>query len=82
MNKLTRENYIGFILGGPIGDALGAPIEFSDVNDIFLKFGKDGLRHYHESGHKIGLITDDTQMLLFTAEGLIRDKLFKIAFDI
>jgi ADP-ribosyl-[dinitrogen reductase] hydrolase len=60
----------GCLLGGAIGDALGAPIEFLDGVEIGRRFGDRGVRGYLEAGG--GRITDDTQMTLFTAEGLIR----------
>lgn len=59
------------LLGGAIGDSLGADIEFASLAQIRWRFpqGFDGLPP-HDG--KAGAITDDTQMTLFTAEGLIR----------
>lgn len=59
------------LLGGAIGDSLGAEIEFSPLHRILETFpeGFDRLPPY--DGIE-GAITDDTQMTLFTAEGLIR----------
>lgn len=57
----------GCLLGGAVGDALGAPIEFSRLSEIRAAHGPSG-----PSELDPGLITDDTQMTLFTAEGLIR----------
>ena len=59
------------LLGGAIGDALGADIEFASLAQIRRRFpqGFDGLPAYDGIA---GAITDDTQMTLFTAEGLIR----------
>ena len=69
-------NYTGCLLGGAIGDALGAPIEFQSLNSILKKHGNQGVIDYVEFSDKIGRITDDTQMTLFTAEALVkaRDK--------
>jgi ADP-ribosylglycohydrolase len=65
----------GCLLGGALGDALGAPIEFLDLAAIRKRYGPRGL-DYLAPGHGLdqrpGTITDDTQMTLFTAEGLIR----------
>jgi len=34
MLKINREKLLGCILGGAIGDALGAPIEFLSIDQI------------------------------------------------
>lgn len=62
----------GCLLGGAVGDALGAPIEFLRLSEIRERFGPEGLTDYAPAYGKIGAITDDTQMTLFTAEGLLR----------
>lgn len=62
----------GCLLGGAIGDALGAPMEFMSKTDIRRKYGKDGVSGYVEFADGTGSITDDTQMTLFTAEGILR----------
>lgn len=68
--KLKR--FQGCLLGGAVGDALGAAIEFDSIQAIRQKFGEQGLTDYSPAYGRIGAITDDTQMTLFTAEGLIR----------
>lgn len=62
----------GCIFGGAIGDALGAPIEFDSYATIQLKYGKNGVKGYVEHPNGKGEFTDDTQLTLFTIEGLIR----------
>jgi ADP-ribosyl-[dinitrogen reductase] hydrolase len=62
----------GCLLGGAIGDALGAPIEFMSAAEIRRTFGPGGIGDYSEAYGRRGAITDDTQMTLFTAEGLLR----------
>jgi len=59
------------LLGGAIGDALGAPVEFSDVAAIRARFGRRGITEPVPYEGRLGAITDDTQMTLFTAEGLL-----------
>ncbi|WP_430933612.1 ADP-ribosylglycohydrolase family protein [Saccharicrinis sp. 156] len=71
-NKLPLNNYVACLLGGAIGDALGAPIEFDSINDIRTKYGSEGIIGYVEHPNACGEFTDDTQMTLFTAEGLLR----------
>jgi ADP-ribosylglycohydrolase len=62
----------GCLLGGAIGDALGAPVEFMRLAQIKERFGPNGIVDYAPAYGRIGAITDDTQMTLFTAEGLMR----------
>jgi len=64
--------YQGCLLGGAVGDALGAPVEFLSRADIVSRYGSVGIREYTEAYGKTGAITDDTQMTLFTAEGVVR----------
>lgn len=59
---------LGCLLGGAIGDALGNVVEFDSLERIRQRHGPDGLSEMPTSGK----ITDDTQMTLFTVEGLIR----------
>ena len=67
-----RDAVRGCLLGGAVGDALGAPVEFMSKTDIQRKYEKDGVRGYVEFADGTGAVTDDTQMTLFTAEGLLR----------
>jgi len=67
-----RERIVGSLLAGAVGDALGAPIEFHSIDAIRSQFGPSGLTDYAPAYGRVGAITDDTQMTLFTAEGLLR----------
>ena len=67
-----RDAVRGCFLGGAVGDALGAPVEFMSRREIFEEYGKDGITDYVEFYGNQGSITDDTQMTLFTAEGILR----------
>jgi len=58
--------------GLSVGDALGAPVEFLSLVDIRRHFGPEGISDYAPAYGRRGAITDDTQMTLFTAEGLLR----------
>jgi ADP-ribosyl-[dinitrogen reductase] hydrolase len=71
--KVTAEDrFVGCLLGGATGDALGAPVEFNTLDEIRAQFGSTGISDFHPAYGKLGAITDDTQMTLFTAEGLLR----------
>ncbi|TKZ15766.1 ADP-ribosyl-(dinitrogen reductase) hydrolase [Shimia litoralis] len=59
------------LLGGAYGDSLGAEIEFLSLDAIRRKF-PDGISDLPPHQGLRGAITDDTQMTLFTAEGIIR----------
>ena len=48
--------------------ALGAPVEFWSLREIRSRAGADGMRGYLPAYGRLGAITDDTQMTLFTAE--------------
>ncbi|MGW4365187.1 ADP-ribosylglycohydrolase family protein [Nocardia takedensis] len=62
----------GCLLGGAIGDALGWPIEFENLGAIRHRHGPDGVTGFLSGYGPPQQITDDTQMTLFTAEGLLR----------
>ncbi|WP_207918549.1 ADP-ribosylglycohydrolase family protein [Saccharopolyspora karakumensis] len=66
------ERVLGCFLGGALGDALGADLEFITAAQITERFGATGPSGLREAYGVHGAITDDTQMTLFTAEGLIR----------
>jgi ADP-ribosylglycohydrolase len=70
--KRNQEFFRGCLIGGAIGDALGWPIEFNDYNDIVQKYGPNGIQDLRLSSTGKAEITDDTQMTLFTAEGILR----------
>lgn len=59
------------LFGGAIGDALGAEVEFWSLDRIRQTFPRGVDRILPHDGRPAA-ITDDTQMTLFTAEGLIR----------
>ena len=70
MNRLERIK--GCLLGGAVGDALGATVEFLEWPAIEAKFGSQGIVDFAPTFGISGVITDNTQMMLFTAEGLLR----------
>ncbi|MEX1133728.1 MAG: ADP-ribosylglycohydrolase family protein [Acidimicrobiia bacterium] len=61
----------GSLLGGAVGDALGLPVEFMSMDEIHRFIGTSGVTGYPELTQHAAF-SDDTQMTLWTAEGLIR----------
>ena len=72
-DDITRlERFEGCLIGGAAGDALGYPVEFSSYEGICARYGAQGITSYAADGFSdLALFSDDTQMTLFTAEGLL-----------
>lgn len=70
--KRNQEYFRGCLIGGAIGDALGWPVEFLKLNEILKQYGSNGIQDLQLSSSEKSEITDDTQMTLFTAEGILR----------
>lgn len=70
--KRSEEFYRGCLVGGAIGDALGWPVEFLRLHDIVSRYGPEGIQELKRTSSGKAEITDDTQMTLFTAEGILR----------
>ena len=64
------DKYRGCLIGGAAGDALGYPVEFMSLAAIKEKYGENGITEY-ELHDGVARISDDTQMTLFTATGLL-----------
>lgn len=61
---------LGCLLGGAVGDAFGYPIEFKSLAQIRKRFGPAGLGE-PLAHNDVLTASDDTQMTLYTAEGLL-----------
>ncbi len=58
---MTRVDRVrGCLLGGAVGDALGASVEFLSLAELRERFGAAGLREYAPAYGRVGAITDDT----------------------
>lgn len=67
-----RSRARGCLLAGAVGDALGAPVEFDPIDAVRARLGPAGVTDLLPSSYgRPGLITDDTQMVLFTVEALV-----------
>ena len=82
MNTL-QDRIRGSLIGGAIGDALGYPVEFIySFREIQKRYGERGItrldikQHWLEDAEQAGkaVVSDDTQMTLFTANGLLNAK--------
>lgn len=54
-----------------VGDALGYAVEFSSYGSIVKQYGEKGITRYALDRHGLAQISDDTQMSLFTAAGIL-----------
>lgn len=76
-DRYMRARYEGCLVGHAVGDALGAPVEFASRSEIHRLHGSDGVTDFlpwtTESGVAMakGFFTDDTQMMLATAEACL-----------
>lgn len=70
MSKNIRDRIRGSLFGGAAGDALGYAVEFMQEDAIRSAYGPDGITAY-DPGNGKAEISDDTQMTLFTANGLL-----------
>ena len=67
------DKFRGCLIGGAAGDALGYAVEFLNDAAIFARYGENGITEY-DLRNGIAEISDDTQMTLFTASGLLLGK--------
>ena len=55
-----RSRYHGCLLGGAVGDALGAPVEFDSLATIRKRFGDAGICNYVPAYGRAGAIAYST----------------------
>ena len=68
----AKDRIRGCLIGGAAGDALGYAVEFDSLDGIYDVYGSEGIRKYEIDFHsKKALISDDTQMTMFTAAGIL-----------
>lgn len=77
---MIKNKCLGTLIGGAVGDAFGYPVEFVDsFEGISAKYGDNGIKEYDLSypwldscfPNDKALISDDTQMTLYTTEAII-----------
>lgn len=73
---MTQRNFIndkirGCLMAGAAGDALGYAVEFDSLKAIKARYGEQGITKFDILKDCKALISDDTQMTLFTANGVL-----------
>ena len=72
-NAVFADRRRGSLIAGAAGDALGYAVEFMSRNMILKRYGPQGIEHLQiDRNAGKAVISDDTQMTLFTAEGLLQ----------
>ena len=61
---------LGCLFGGAIGDALGLEVEFKSLSSIHERYGLTGITEPALTNGK-SLVSDDTQMTMFTLDGVL-----------
>lgn len=69
--EISLDKVKGCLVGGAVGDALGYPVEFMNYSSLWTKYGPKGITRYALDRNGIAEFSDDTQMTLFTATGLL-----------
>ena len=69
--KRVPDSIRGCLMAGAAGDALGYEVEFMSRRSILSRFGENGITKFALDRNGKALISDDTQMTLFTANGLL-----------
>lgn len=67
---ILRDRIRGSLMAGAAGDALGYTVEFMSLDEIRRRYGQKGITRFELINGK-ALISDDTQMTLFTANGIL-----------
>ncbi len=68
---LVLDRIRGCMVGGAVGDAVGYAVEFKSWAEIQRRYGEGGIKEYELDNRGLACISDDTQMSLFTAVGIL-----------
>lgn len=69
--RRVADSIRGSLMAGAAGDALGYEVEFMSRRAILSRFGEQGITKFALDSNGKALISDDTQMTLFTANGML-----------
>ena len=73
LDERYADRVLGCLLGGAVGDALGYEVEFLSLQGIRERFGPQGISAPALDPTGQAVVSDDTQMTIFTAAGLVAD---------
>ena len=71
LKQLVNDSIRGCLMAGAAGDALGYVVEFMGRKAIIEKYGVGGIRKFDLDSKAKAIVSDDTQMTLFTANGIL-----------
>lgn len=71
LQERVRDCIYGSLMAGAAGDALGYPVEFMSHHAILSKYGQNGITKFELDKNGKALVSDDTQMTLFTINGML-----------
>lgn len=69
--EMINDKIRGSLMAGAAGDTLGYPVEFMSRSAIISKYGEKGITQFEIDHSGKALVSDDTQMTLFTANGML-----------
>ena len=69
--EVLKDKIRGCLMAGAAGDALGFEVEFMSRRAILSRYGVNGITKFELDSNGKALISDDTQMTLFTANGML-----------
>ncbi len=67
-----QSRFVQCVRGCAAGEALGGAVIAESWREIKDRYGSEGIREYVPAGYPSGRIGSETQLLLFTLEGLVR----------
>ena len=76
----NQDKFRGCLIGGAAGDALGYAVEFMREDEIFRKYGEDGITEY-DLRNGTALISDDTRSITADWSGEITGEIFSGLLD-
>ena len=70
-DAMVKDCIRGCLMAGAAGDALGYAVEFMSRESILARYGDKGITKFDVTSDGKALVSDDTQMTLFTANGML-----------
>lgn len=71
LKQRTKDRIRGSLMADAAGDALGYTVEFMSHKSILARYGNKGITKFDLTSEGKALVSDDTQMTLFTACGML-----------